>query len=468
MLVFTTKIPVSDEMTSENFIDLCSEWVYNSPHYHSLIIDYGNDGTDYETQKENITCHITCYKDNSTDIIAFRLINIDNNKVWTLDLLFVSDGKKKYILVQNNLDSTAYSPKFPRNNKPHFIKWLMEKNYGLKERFFEIDDKPLLCNVENAKVYAEVINGKTNKTLPMVYVSRDSDGYRLNCDKLAKRLSGMAYVVVEQDKETSYILKDLTESKNAHNGYIGVYCPGTDNYQLYSPSDLLSGHFETDIVIIIQQILLNRMSSDEYNWVQIQLLKAKANVLDSENLNKDFEYFMALAADREKELIETINRLRKNNDSLTCQIGSFKARESDGTICLNTSIRDFYTKEQHDFILNILSEIRNKVGGAENGKCRRYEILNSIIESNTCVGEGKRVSGELRNIFKPGFKWNASTKNKLGDLGFTIEDGSGHKKIVFHDPKYMFTISGTPGDDRGIKNLLSEIENGISITKKIL
>lgn len=34
MLVFTSKIPVINEMTKENFISLCSEWVYTSPHYH--------------------------------------------------------------------------------------------------------------------------------------------------------------------------------------------------------------------------------------------------------------------------------------------------------------------------------------------------------------------------------------------------------------------------------------------------
>lgn len=68
-----------------------------------------------------------------------------------------------------------------------------------------------------------------------------------------------------------------------------------------------------------------------------------------------------------------------------------------------------------------------------------------------------------------GDRLNASSKSTLKDLGFTIEeDGRTHYKLIFHEPKYMFTVSKTPGDRREGKNLYSDICKIIDITKKIL
>ena len=98
---------------------------------------------------------------------------------------------------------------------------------------------------------------------------------------------------------------------------------------------------------------------------------------------------------------------------------------------------------------------------------QQHEILNSLVENNEMVGEGERIMDDLKQIFKPGFKWNSVNIGKLKQLGFSIQD-NGHKKIIFHDDKYMYTVSGTPGDARGISNLYGEIERGISVSKKML
>ncbi len=469
MIVFATKIPVKAQMTEQNFIDLCAEWVLDSPHYHGLIIDYDvYSHKDYEISCDNITCQITCYKNDSAEITAFRLKNIDKaSDIWTLDLLFICEDNKKYVSVQNNLDSNSYNPKIPHNHKPNFIKKLMEKDYGLKELNFEVKDSFSVCNSENLEVYAEFINGNINKELPMVYVSKDFDTYKVNYNKLSTWLSGMAYVVIEQDKATSLRLRELTNSKNAHNGYIGIYYPGSNNYQVYSPNDFECNSFESNIALTVQQSLINRMSSSEYNWIQIQAMKAKAKVIHSQNVSQELEDFISYADDNERELKKKIESLQLSNAVLTAQMEAIKAKNNDGGIHLTTDLQDFYIDEQYDFILNLLSEVKNQIRELNVGNFRRHEILNSILENNTQTGEGQRIAEELKRIFKPGFTWNATTKKKIKDLGFTIEE-NGHKKIVFHDNKYMYTVASTPGDTRGIKNLLSEIENGISITKKLL
>ena len=123
MLLFSTKIPVYPDMSEEEFIYICSEWVYNSPHYHNIEINYDlSKKEDYSIEKDNITCMISCYNDENADITAFRLINAeDDNHTWTIDFLFICEGDKKFVSVQNNLDSKTYNYRTPKNRKPNFI-----------------------------------------------------------------------------------------------------------------------------------------------------------------------------------------------------------------------------------------------------------------------------------------------------------------------------------------------------------
>jgi len=468
MLIFATKIPVNSNVDEKKFIDLCAEWVFGSPHYHNIKIEYDiTTHNDYEISKDNIKCEITCYKDEKTSIVAFRLHNNDNGTLWIIELLFIEMNGKRYISVQNNCDSNRFDPRIPKNHKPNFIKLLMEKGYGREDRFFPVCDIALKCDKTNVKEYAAYINGEVAYSLPMVYVSRDFDSYAIDYEKLARWLSGMAYVVFEDSKETSYLMKDLTKAKNAHNGYIGIYYPVSNKYQVYSNSDFPSGKFETNICFILQQSLINHMSTDEYNWTQIQLLKSRAKLNKAEGKSQEFEDFINLADNTERELKEKIESLQRSNDSLTAQLEALKLKSKDSSICLATSLADFYTDEQHDFVIYILKEVANHQHGLDPSKIRQHEILQNILDNNHPTGENERIISELKHIFKPGMKWNASTKGKIKSLGFKIIEGD-HDKIVFKDNKYMYTVASTPSDNRGPKNLFSEIERGISISKKML
>ena len=60
-----------------------------------------------------------------------------------------------------------------------------------------------------------------------------------------------------------------------------------------------------------------------------------------------------------------------------------------------------------------------------------------------------------------------TTKGQLKELGFTIEEDGPHYKIIFKDPRYMFTVAKTPSDHRGAKNLASKICTALDVEKKI-
>ena len=90
-----------------------------------------------------------------------------------------------------------------------------------------------------------------------------------------------------------------------------------------------------------------------------------------------------------------------------------------------------------------------------------------MLEANPVIGEGERVISGISTIFGGGGRLNKTSKAQLRDLGFTIEEDGPHYKLVFHDPRYMFTVSKTPSDHREGKNMISQIRAMIDINKKI-
>ena len=340
----------------------------------------------------------------------------------------------------------------------------MENNCGLSQDDFRVGDTPIICDDFTVNSVADFINNKISKNLPMVYVSK-SNKTKVNCDSLAKWLSGMAYVVVEKDIETSYKLKELTGSKNVHSGAIGIYYSDSENHQSYTVHNFRYGKLESSIALIVQQTLINHMSSDEYTWSKIQLLKTKEKARLSENISKDFKEYMDMADEVEKDLQEKVDSLIAENNSLSAQLEAFKYRNMGGDIRLNTSLDDFCMDEQRDFVIYLLNEVFKRSVPSDSKRMRRYEILENLVKENTVSGENDRIVSEVKRAFK---NPDANIKNKLKKIGFNVEDGGQHIKLTYGDSKYMFTMASTPSDIRSLKNLRSDIENGISISKKML
>ncbi len=48
-----------------------------------------------------------------------------------------------------------------------------------------------------------------------------------------------------------------------------------------------------------------------------------------------------------------------------------------------------------------------------------------------------------------------------------MEEEGPHYKVIFHDERYMFTVSKTPSDYREGKNMISEIAKIIEVERKI-
>ena len=166
--------------------------------------------------------------------------------------------------------------------------------------------------------------------------------------------------------------------------------------------------------------------------------------------------------------------LREQIEELNSEVYSLRAQLDTMRAALNNDSEDacfykvgaepnLYAGERSDLLRSILSQVLSKYDSSS----RPYVLIQSMLDANPEVGECDRVMSGVSTIFGGDGRLNKTSKAQLKDLGFTIEEDGPHYKIVFHDPRYMFTVSKTPSDHREGKNMISQIRSMIDVNRKI-
>ncbi len=479
MLLFDVKIPVKDILTKKIFVELCKDWIKNSPHYNGFELNYSLQKDDYEQSfEDNISCKIMNCEENPLNAIAFRIKNINQSLHWTLDLALIQEKEQRFVVVQNHcagkdLISTVHS-----SYKPVFIDKIVSMGYCSDENYLKISDKPIICDNKHCYNISSYITAPSMLNLPLVYVSRHYKykSLPIDCDILAKRLSGLAYVVIEDEDDTvSQKMKHLTKGNVAFGGFIGVYFPGT------TKRTIIKTHMQPQEILIreiFKTIRIHSVNSAETVWDYI--FRTKTEVMsaritsDIELLQQDsmdFKEYVEAANETETVLREQVKMLTKQNESLKAQLDRYKYTNEkhegkEFEIKLNASLAEFYPGERKDMILSILQQVGERMDSSDEINSRRYELLSDLIINNEPVGECERIMTELKQMLYSGFKWNDSVKSQLEGLGFSIQK-NGHYKLIFNDNKYCFIAGSTPSDVRGGKNLYNIIDRAINVTRKI-
>lgn len=116
---------------------------------------------------------------------------------------------------------------------------------------------------------------------------------------------------------------------------------------------------------------------------------------------------------------------------------------------------DLYTGEQKDLIIDILEANINNYPKFT----RSYNLIESILSSNTKNGEKDNLKKSLASIFKGYNGINKDTISKLNNLGFSVVyDGSNHYTLFLgNDDRFSVFISHSASDYRAGLNILSDI-----------
>lgn len=475
MDLFTTKIRLKDSADKEKVLAVLKTWLKGSPHYKIKEIDY--DGKElFKQDFENTSISILNSNISYNTILALRFVNREDKNSWITDCIYSEINDEKNISITLSCHTKNYSRSLPKIHKPHIIKNLIEADLCYDKGVFPIVDKPIYLKDADVEICAQIMCGTVKTNLPVVYLSVDGFNpnlYSVDENKLASSLSGIAHVLVEPNKTFSKKLKELTNSNNPYNGYIGIYFSNSTYKEIISIEDFFengkldSKQMASFVRATLQQSVLNHDNTNDYSWSNLQVLYHRKNFEEESksatDTKQECDALLAAFDEDVKKKEEKIKDLQYQLDYKNSIIESFKSKkEIDNTISFKTTgITEFYHGELNDLIITLLSQLQPKL----NADTRQKDILDVFLEENELLGEGKEILNNIENALKD--KSLQLRRSKLEKCGFTLETGS-HDKMYFHEPKYSFTLANSPSEHRSVDNMFSDIKKAISIYKKIV
>lgn len=495
MLVFSTMLEITDTLTKDKFIELVIKWNQGSPHADNVISGLQWNGErNIRFEDGNLSLSIEEYR--NENIIAVRFEKKDpDGVVWDTDYVMnFTTGKMGIRLDQSYLESAASV--HSGFATPYFISLLVRGNYLEMDQDLQIAEKPYYLKDEEIGRIAEIVGGKRYR-LPIVYVSRThKDELPVNVHLLAKRLKGVAHVLVQQSVSSNAQLREMCDSKNEYDGAIGVYYPGkTENHKrfLYRSYPGSEKHCLERVVNAVISFGNSKRVESLYTWqgvnhallrdrlesqkkeraeaetarrealYEVLALKAQQASVKNEAMEKakeeanaildGFEEDMQRLQDQIEELTRTNEKLQYENQGLKVKIDSMQEQP---LLYMGTE-NEFYPGEIKDLILDTLNDRLSDIGE----KTRRYDVVQDIIQANDYQSTSKTRASEVKRLLKNYSGMTPKLEKDLEDLGFKVTHEGDHCKVIYYsDKRYIVVYGATPSDKRAGKN------NGSNTVKK--
>ncbi len=499
MLLFSTILEIKDTMTSDSFIDLVLDWNKGNPYQENVIQGiqwHGEHNVKYGD--ERLSLEFVEYR--SKRIMAVRYEKkTDDGIIWDTD--YVMDFRQQKLSIRLDRSYTADALDVDSNfSTPYFIKLLIERGYLKDDQQLAIQYKPISITADNVDLLSDVINGKSNYRLPVVYVSKTyHDEDPVNVSLLAHRLKGIAHVLLEEGNTLNPTIQKECDGKNEYYGAIGIYFPtkGMKSrrfmYRSQAGQDELL--LERVILCIVHYISAQRVDT-LFTWqgVNNELLKeglvnqregrlaaeearkkAEAETIKIlENMDEEERKIRQQAIDDAtaeayalmdkfdedmKKLQEQVSALTRENEALQNENYGLRTKltsKDSVPVLYMGDEHEFYPGEIKDLILETLSDATK---GIQEGS-RRSDVVKDIIESNEYQALSAAKAEEIKRLLKNYDGMSARTRQALKDLGFEItEDGKHYKVTYYGDGRYQSAFSKTPSDFRTGKNCSQEIMN---------
>jgi hypothetical protein len=460
MLQYSTEFPINATSTVPDVIQQSCEWIKSSPHSQLLkksefiVPELGENHINNDHEKLSIAIA----KSSQYSIGGIKYSRVEpTNLEWTTTCVAKCSTDNCIVNIQIQCDALESTIKLPDARKPILIRKIISTLGGGMDGEIPITDRPFRLDEGDEEIAALLINGVAGNILPIIYVSYSSKIQLTNPTTLAKLASGMAHVVLEPSASFSFNLKHLVSSKNVYNGAIGVYWPDNNTRYIYiSTPSRDYDCIQSEILDKIRTTFINKRSSSDCSWLHLQEVIARNNydrlkLAGETELSEWYELY--------KSEITTKNNLleqsRAEISRLTAEIKAANAKMQEvPTVISYGCEQDYYESEVRDTVVDAL--IYGLQNTAKNS--RRHHILKDIIDANPVQGLAKTLSDEIKRTFKTYATLDQRARTILTDLGFSIsEDGKHYKLIYRNDTRYTFSVSKTPSDHRGGKNMASDI-----------
>ena len=459
MITYTTKFPVNDSLTKEEFIKTVIKWNQGSPHDKIEGVDWNGETHDLMWRQDKTSLE---FQEVDTDsIIASRLKKEDEHGIWTTD--FVLNTAKKYISVSVAMVTTEFTTDFsPIFYPPYFVKLIVYCGYSGEDSSLHVSQKAHLAS-ECEKVLQQVRSREIKMSLPIVYITRSTESNTgLDVDELAFRLQGAAHIIYEASENDVKLNLNIEGEKEYKNKAIIFYPSAQKKEDILECTDKSKEHIEKQIINLVYSYMIQRVRESIDTWdgilneqlhlKNIVLLKNKETI-EEEN-NSLYEEF----GNQLEKMEETIAKQNNEIQRLTAEVQGLRLKFSDKTqvpIIYVGEEKDFYEGEIKEIVLEILEEYKKSCYEGS----RRQHIINDILQCNEYEHLPEKKRETLKKALKGYRSLTGSLKNELEAMGISItSDGKHYKWSYFGDNRYVVTAAKTSSDARSGMNLSATME----------
>ena len=472
MLIFSTRLPVKDTLTKEKFFELVVRWNQDSPHHRIDGIEWDGGYRHRWGDMKNML-EITEYN----DVAAAHFVQSEHGVHWTTE--FILHTERREIGIYLSREATENTVYFHKEFKPpYFLKLLMRENVLGSDGGLTISEYPhsFGATADEQQVLTQLcLEDAGAFRLPVVYLTRDwfTEHCVVDEGELARRLCGVAHVLVESDKDVSRTLKDLCHGKNVYNGGMAVYFPrvsaAAKRFIPYDGMDVEK--VMTQIVRMIFRYMnqQKRERLDTWDGIQMmqmrrqtkQLLAEKRRIEENrKQTSKEKEQYW----DEYVKAQTQVEALTEQNARLQSELAVLRARVDsmgENPLLYYGDEKEFYQGEMLEFVRTALSEKLDRLPKEKDRHLRCADVLQDLLNANECEEIQAQRQTELKRVLKGYRTLTPEIQSTLIDVGFRITDGKHYKLTYYDDERYTVTMAKSGSDWRGGENLISEIRKRI-------
>ncbi len=465
MLVFSTKLFVKELLTDEIFINKAIAWVKGGKNYYFGEFEW-NEKEEFSVSSSDEKQKFTINR--YSDAVVVHLVNIDEKIIWTSDFVLTKKNGKRILASFLYNDAVDMSVRLPEQfNRPYLLKQIVAEGFGELDGNICTDNLPFILSDDNLSIAEELILGKSDYMMPIVYVSATRNKSEISVDtyELAKDLAGVAHVVVEESCECTKRLRDLTDGKNPYNGAVQIFYAQNITQRILPKFFSNSHQFRNEVAYSVYKRLILSRIDDEFSYAKLKynnLVKKSAESIEisqiCDELLDEKEKIINIGNLRIQEMEDKISNLQAKLQIFENRLNNKETQSY--LITFETQEVDLYEGEEKDIIIKILDrEFKNMDSDPNLRESRKYHVLKSIIQENKKTGKDEQIKKLLREILNKDGSFNGAKRRQLNDLGFIVNEGKHYKITYGNDDRYMFTLSKTTGDYRSNLNAVSRAAN---------
>ena len=463
MLIFSTRLPVNDTLTKEKFFELVVRWNQDSPHHRIDGIEWDGGYRHRWGDMKNML-EITEYN----DVAAAHFVQSEHGVHWTTEFILHTERRAT--------ENTVYFHK--EFKPPYFLKLLMRENVLGPDGGLTISEYPhsFGATADEQQVLTQLcLEDAGAFRLPVVYLTRDWFTEQCVVDEgaLARRLCGVAHVLVESDKDVSRTLKDLCHGKNVYNGGMVIYFPSVSaaakRFIPYDGMDVEKVMTQMVRMIFRYMNQQKRERLDTWDGIQMMQMRWQTKLLLAEKRRIE-ENRKQTSKEKEQywdEYVKAqtqVEALTEQNARLQSELAVLRARVDsmgENPLLYYGDEKEFYQGEMLEFVRTALSEKLDRLPKEKDRHLRCADVLQDLLNANECEEIQAQRQTELKRVLKGYRTLTPEIQSTLIDVGFRITEGKHYKLTYYDDERYTVPMAKSGSDWRGGDNLFSEIKKRI-------